>query len=83
MSLFTGGSVNIKSVKRFQIRGLRFGFRFVGFCSIVFRDSYVIAIGTIEVSLKNRGQDSYMGCPRLFYKNHDFYIFITWGIGLP
>ena len=29
--------------------------------------------------LKNEGQDSYMGCPRLFSKNHDFYIFITLG----
>ena len=28
---------------------------------------------------KNKGQDSYMGCPRLIYKNHDFIYFITWG----
>ena len=28
---------------------------------------------------KNKGQDSNMGCPRLFSKNHNFYIFITWG----
>ncbi len=27
---------------------------------------------------RNNGQDSYMGCPVLFSKNHDFYIFITW-----
>ncbi len=28
---------------------------------------------------KNKGQDIYMGCPRLFSKNHAFYICITWG----
>ena len=32
--------------------------------------------------LKNKGQDSYMGCPRLFSKNHDFYNFITWSVVL-
>ena len=31
------------------------------------------------VATKNKGQDSYKGCPRQLSKNHDFCIFITWG----